>query len=281
MPTLLPKSLKKLGGRGGSPQQAGGASPQLHVSFKEGTSNPKGAEEATAKPSQEELVAQLRASPAVQRMSSAERVTDQDAAEQKPTVDSVFARLDNASPETLHAALGPATLDMHRPPELEGVGSSTASSRRPSGPTTPGAQPKKSRPRIDEWAAVDGGACPFQAPEMRPIKLTGIVSNHPILKDGPISTSLIQRIDEARGLAWTISTEYALGKPSAKFEAEMARYGAPRPLMYSSDNVTRIAEQTSALRQDPHRWGGAARPVAAQAAEPEPKYEPSPEDSLG
>ena len=34
-------------------------------------------------------------------------------------------RLDNASPETLHAAL-----DLHRPPMLEGVGSSTASSRR-------------------------------------------------------------------------------------------------------------------------------------------------------
>ena len=43
-----------------------------------------------------------------------------------------------------------------------------------------------------------------QAPEMRPIKLTGIVSNHPVLADGPISTSLIQMIDEARGLAWTI-----------------------------------------------------------------------------
>ena len=116
---------------------------------------------------------------------------------------------------------------------------------------------KTPRPRIDEWAAVDGGACPFQAPEMRPIKLTGIVSrppqtttaadyhsrrlpllvsthavpcapctadtlrltlhvctyppvacaqvsNHPVLKDGPISTSLIQMIDEARGVAWTI-----------------------------------------------------------------------------
>ena len=30
------------------------------------------------------------------------------------------------------------------------------------------------------------------------------VSNHPVLKDGPISTSLIQMIDEARGVAWTI-----------------------------------------------------------------------------
>ena len=145
-------------------------------------------------------------------------------------------RLDNASPETLHAAL-----DLHRPPMLMGVGSSTASSRRrasiptltltltltltptptpiltptriltlsltpnphiltptltltptptltltltssqrPSGPNTPGTAPHKtSRPRIDEWAAVDGGACPFQAPEMRPIKLTGIVSCPP------------------------------------------------------------------------------------------------------
>jgi hypothetical protein len=54
------------------------------------------------------------------------------------------------------------------------------SSQRPSGPNTPGTAPHKtSRPRIDEWAAVDGGACPFQAPEMRPIKLTGIVSCPP------------------------------------------------------------------------------------------------------
>ena len=44
----------------------------------------------------------------------------------RPAVSSVPPpRLDNASPETLHAAL-----DLHRPPMLVGVGSSTASSRR-------------------------------------------------------------------------------------------------------------------------------------------------------
>ena len=39
------------------------------------------------------------------------------------------------------------------------------------------------RPRIDNWAAVENESCPFQAPELRPIKLTGWVSNHPIHKD--------------------------------------------------------------------------------------------------
>ena len=109
MPTLLPKSLKtKLGGgsgRGGSPQQAGGSSPQLHVSFKEGT-KPKGAQEATTKPSQEELDAELRASPACQRMSSAEREPEQDEdAGLKPSVDSVFARCNSAAAATRAHAL--------------------------------------------------------------------------------------------------------------------------------------------------------------------------------
>ena len=61
------------------------------------------------------------------------------------------------------------------------------------------------------------------------------------------------------------STEYALGKPSAKFEAEMTMYGAPRPLKYNSDPVTRIAEQTC-MGADPHRW--AAPQVAAQVCSP-------------
>ena len=137
MPTLLPKSLKtKLGGgsgRGGSPQQAGGSSPQLHVSFKEGT-KPKGAQEATTKPSQEELDAELRASPACQRMSSAEREPEQDEdAGLKPSVDSVFARCNSAAAATRAHALdspyspsrGSPHADLPSPPPPGGWGQDT------------------------------------------------------------------------------------------------------------------------------------------------------------
>eukprot|EP00964_Phaeocystis_antarctica_P012249 scaffold6772_cov33-Phaeocystis_antarctica.AAC.1 len=77
----------------------------------------------------------------------------------------------------------------------------------------------------------------------------------------------------------------------------MTMYGAPRPLKYNSDPVTRIAEQTC-MGADPHRW--AAPQVAAQVRSPpssalgltqaaqaattctwcaaEPEYEPNPDD---
>ena len=115
-------------------------------------------------------------------------------------------------------------------------------------------------PRLDQWAAVDGGTCPFEAPELRPIKLVGTVSNHPVLEDGTITTSLIQMIDEDRGVAWSISTKYELGAPSASFAAERAMLGAP--LKYNSDRVTRVAEQIT------YRAARVRRSSAAKVDEP-------------
>lgn len=100
------------------------------------------------------------------------------------------------------------------------------------------------RPRIDNWAAVfDTRSCPFQAPELRPIYLTGTVTNHTILPDGPISTSIIQMIDVDRGIAMTRSTEYVLGKRSAKYELEIAMCasgtcGEPHELTQNCDPVS-------------------------------------------
>lgn len=112
-------------------------------------------------------------------------------------------------------------------------------------PTSP-VSTARARPRIEGWRVVDGGSCPFQAPELRPIKLEGFVSNHPTLPDGLVTTSLIQMLDESAGVARTLSTAFELGAPSAKWAALMARQGVPRPLKYKSDPVTRVAEQRAA-----------------------------------
>ena len=130
------------------------------------------------------------------------------------------------------------------------------------------------RPRIDNWAAVENESCPFQAPELRPIKLTGWVSNHPIHKDGPISTSLVQMLDESAGVAWTLSTEYELGAPSAEFAAKMRRWVedglvVPRPLKYQSDQVTLLAEQRAYRAAEARRGSPNDEPCDDPASEEE------------
>ena len=93
----LATSLKnKLGGgsgRGGSPQPAGGSSPQPRVSFVD-SADPNETLESTGKLPQRDLDdmdAELRASPACQRKSAAgEHELEDD--EQEPSLDSVFAR---------------------------------------------------------------------------------------------------------------------------------------------------------------------------------------------
>ena len=79
---------------------------------------------------------------------------------------------------------------------------------------------------IEDWVVVNGGSCPFEAPELRPIQIVGVVSNHPILGNGPITTTLVQMIDQARGVAHTLNTEYELGAPRAKFAAQLAMLGS-------------------------------------------------------
>ena len=98
--------------------------------------------------------------------------------------------------------------------------------------------------RIDDWFTVNGGSCPFEAPELRPIQLVGVVSNHPFLEDGlVIITSLVQMLDQAKGVARTLNTEYELGAPSAAYAAQLAMLTGGVPLMYNNERVTRAAEQ--------------------------------------
>ena len=114
--------------------------------------------------------------------------------------------------------------------------------------------PPVCRPTINDWAVVECGSCPFEAPELRPIKITGVVSNHPILEDGPIITTLVQMIDQANSVARTLSTEYQLGVPSAAFAAQLAMLGGA-PLKYISERATRATTR-------------AAEQLASQAARP-------------
>ena len=97
-------------------------------------------------------------------------------------------------------------------------------------------------PRLHDWEVVEGGSFNL-APEMRPVKLKGTVTNHAYLEDGEITTSLVQIIDEGQALARTLGTSYALGAPSAKFAAQLTAQGMRRPLRYYNDPVTRVAEQ--------------------------------------
>ena len=116
--------------------------------------------------------------------------------------------------------------------------------RRDGHPTKP-APPVSLRaawPRLHDWEVVEGGSFDL-APEMRPVKLKGMVTNHAHLEDGEITTSLVQAIDESQGLARTLGTSYALGAPSAKFAAQLVAQGMRRPLRYYNDPVTRTAEQ--------------------------------------
>ena len=116
--------------------------------------------------------------------------------------------------------------------------------RRDGHPTKP-APPVSLRaawPRLHDWEVVEGGSFDL-APEMRPVKLKGMVTNHAHLEDGEITTSLVQVIDESQGLARTLGTSYALGAPSAKFAAQLVAQGMRRPLRYYNDPVTRTAEQ--------------------------------------
>ena len=97
-------------------------------------------------------------------------------------------------------------------------------------------------PRLHDWEVVEGGSFNL-APEMRPVKLKGMVTNHAYLEDGEITTSLVQIIDEGQALARTLGTSYALGAPSTKFAAQLTAQGMRRPLRYYNDPVTRVAEQ--------------------------------------
>ena len=116
--------------------------------------------------------------------------------------------------------------------------------------------PPVCRPTINDWAVFECGSCPFEAPELRPIKIADVVRNHPILEDGPIITTLVQMIDQANSVARTLSTDYQLGAPSAAFAAQLAMLSGA-PLKYVSERAMRAAEQRGFQAARPRRVSAA------------------------
>jgi len=71
-------------------------------------------------------------------------------------------------------------------------------------------------PRIEEWAIV-GEANPYQAPELREMRLTGKVYNHPQFGDGEVVTTSPVRASAGRTVE-TYNTTYDLGRMSEEYK---------------------------------------------------------------
>ena len=109
------------------------------------------------------------------------------------------------------------------------------------------------RPCINDWAAFyDTPVNLSLAPELRKMYLTGTVSNHPVLEDGPIKTSnvAIWEFSTAEWLATTRSTVYVLGVPSASYGAEMALNATTHPFTCSNLTVLTGDDERVTERQE-------------------------------
>lgn len=84
---------------------------------------------------------------------------------------------------------------------------------------------KDSHPKIDGWAIRQPPGIiedqKYMHPELRNLingcVLTGYVSGHTRLPDGPITTSRLVSIDVKKNVAQTNNTTYALGDPDPAF----------------------------------------------------------------
>lgn len=95
---------------------------------------------------------------------------------------------------------------------------------------------------VEQWALVDGGDSPYQAPELRPIRLTGTCRNHPVVPDGDMTSSNLHMFDEEEGVARSANTQYRLGTPSSEFVDWMTARGTPRPYkFYVGEEAPRCA----------------------------------------
>jgi len=71
-------------------------------------------------------------------------------------------------------------------------------------------------PRIEDWAIV-GEANPYQAPELREMRITGKVYNHPRFDDGEVVTTS-PVLASAGNTVETQNTTYDLGTMSEKYK---------------------------------------------------------------
>jgi hypothetical protein len=71
-------------------------------------------------------------------------------------------------------------------------------------------------PRIEEWAIV-GDANPYQAPELRELRITGLVYGHPRFNDGQVVTTSPVRASAGHTVE-THNTTYNLGRMSEEYK---------------------------------------------------------------
>lgn len=99
-------------------------------------------------------------------------------------------------------------------------------------PKPDGGRKRQGDVHVEQWALVDGGSGPFQAPELRPVLLTGTCYNHPCLPDGELTSSELQMLDERQGIARSLNTQFTLGTPSPEFLEWLKRGNITRPYRY-------------------------------------------------
>ena len=99
-------------------------------------------------------------------------------------------------------------------------------------PEPDGGRKRQRDVHVEQWALVDGGSDPFQAPELRPVLLTGTCYNHPHVPNGELTSSELQMLDERQGIARSLNTQFTLGTPSPEFLEWLKRGNITRPYRY-------------------------------------------------
>jgi hypothetical protein len=112
----------------------------------------------------------------------------------------------------------------------------------PAGPPAHESEGPLSVPHLDEWKLVQGKtSCPYEAPELAPTLLCGVVRGHPHIIDGEIMwSSPIVWLDCGEELvAQTRSRQYTLGKLEDGFRSFLKeRTDATSVALSSSDTST-------------------------------------------
>lgn len=73
-------------------------------------------------------------------------------------------------------------------------------------------------PKLEEWSLSQDNSNPYQAPELRAVRLHGKVYGHERFEDGdPVTTSRVHNLDMKNRIAKTNNTTYELGEPSVEY----------------------------------------------------------------
>jgi hypothetical protein len=72
--------------------------------------------------------------------------------------------------------------------------------------------------KLENWSLIMDDSNPYQAPELRKIRLQGEVFDREDFNDGDfIHTSSVQELDLVNNIARTRNTVYELGKPTEQY----------------------------------------------------------------